>query len=60
VVTAETATTMGYKKSLVTFSDIPSVAMIKENSQFVPMSFLFGSIALGLLEIKAPIIELID
>jgi hypothetical protein len=37
VVTAET-TTMGYK-SLVTFSDIPSVAMIKENSQFVPMSF---------------------
>jgi hypothetical protein len=48
VVTAETATTMGYKKSLVTFSDIPSVAMIKENSQFVPMYSLFGSIALGL------------
>ncbi|MNL57863.1 hypothetical protein D3C87_1814540 [compost metagenome] len=32
VVTAETATTMGYKKLLVSFSVIPSEAMIKENS----------------------------
>ena len=32
VVTADTATTMGYKKSLVTFNVIPKVAMINENS----------------------------
>ena len=32
VVTAATATTIGYKKSLVTFSVVPKVAMINENS----------------------------
>jgi hypothetical protein len=32
VVTAETATTIGYKKELVTLSVIPKVAIIKENS----------------------------
>jgi hypothetical protein len=53
MVTAETATTMGYKKSLVTFSDIPSVAMIKENSQFVPMSFPIWIDCFGCPEIKA-------
>jgi hypothetical protein len=48
-----TATTMGYKKSLVTFSDIPSVAMIKENSQFVPIITYLYDCFKGCPEIKA-------
>ncbi len=32
VVSTETATAIGYRKSLVTFSDSPSDAMMKENS----------------------------
>ncbi len=32
VVTADTATTVGYRKSLVTFKLTPSAAMMKENS----------------------------
>jgi hypothetical protein len=32
VVMADTATAIGYKKSIVTFKDTPKEAMIKENS----------------------------
>jgi hypothetical protein len=41
---ADTATITGYRKLLVTFMDIPKVAIIKENFQFALNSFfrLYG------------------
>ncbi|MNG35901.1 hypothetical protein D3C84_1227680 [compost metagenome] len=52
---------MGYKKELVTFNDIPNVAMIKENSpicdKLIPVCM---DCFKGCPEIIAPTVELID
>src|SRR3970040_957422 len=61
VVTAETATTIGYKKSLVTFNDIPKVAIIKENSPICAKVIpIWMDCFKGCPEISEPIIELVD
>jgi hypothetical protein len=50
---ADTATITGYRKLLVTFMDIPKVAIIKENSQFALNSFPFVWIVLkAVLKLK--------
>jgi hypothetical protein len=58
---ADTATITGYRKLLVTFMDIPKVAIIKENSpicaKLIPVCM---DCFKGCPEIKAPIVELMD
>ena len=60
-VTAETATTIGYKKVLVAFRVTPKVAMIKENSpicdKLIPV--LIESFK-GCPDNNAPNVELMD
>jgi hypothetical protein len=57
----DTATTMGYRNELVTFKDMPKVAIIKIHL-FVTNSSLFELIALVVVLILtfAPMVELID
>jgi hypothetical protein len=61
VVIADTATITGYRKLLVTFMDIPKVAIMKENSpicaKLIPVCM---DCFKGCPEIKAPIVELMD
>lgn len=61
VVTADTATTVGYKKSLVTPSDMPSVAMMNENSPICDKLIPVCTDCLsGWPESKAPTVALSD